>query len=76
MSDDVEVSAWVKIGETSRIDYHVYQDGRVEFCVGGPEGFVLDTDELGLQHLIVHVEQALRAVRDAITGNDEDCAME
>ncbi|MGH3853681.1 MAG: hypothetical protein ACRDR6_09295 [Pseudonocardiaceae bacterium] len=51
-------------------------EGHVEFSVGGPTGFVLSTDEPGLQHLISHAEQALTAAREAIANDDEDCAPE
>ncbi|MGH3717440.1 MAG: hypothetical protein ACRDRI_01095 [Pseudonocardiaceae bacterium] len=74
MRDDVDVSAWVRIDETSRIHYHLSYEGQVEFCVGDSDELVLDTDELGLQHFIAHAEQALRALRDANASDDEDCA--
>ena len=52
----------------------MYPDGQVEFSVGGHDGFVLATSEPGLQNLIVRAEEALRAVRGAITGNDKGSA--
>ena len=68
---DVEISAWIKISDASRIDYSVYRDGQVEFSVGGPGGFVLVTTEGGLRHFMVHAEEALRAAQSAIACNDE-----
>ncbi|MGH3931693.1 MAG: hypothetical protein ACRDTF_17165 [Pseudonocardiaceae bacterium] len=65
---DVEIGAWIKIDDTSRIDYDVYPDGQVEFCLGGNDRFVLVTTELGLQNLITHAGQALQEVRESITS--------
>jgi len=69
---DVLVSAWVKIGDTTSIEYDVFSAGEVEFTVGGRKGFMLVATEGGLQNFLVHAEEALRAVRDAIAQGDED----
>ncbi|MPZ64629.1 MAG: hypothetical protein GEU83_03610 [Pseudonocardiaceae bacterium] len=70
----VEVSAWVKIGDSTDIDYHVFPDGLVEFSIGGRDGFDLVTTEPGLHTLLIHGEEALRAARSALADTDEDCA--
>jgi hypothetical protein len=66
----VEVSAWVKIGSSTSIDYHVFNDGLVEFSIGRGD-FDLVTTERGLHNLLVHGEQALRAARSAIAASAE-----
>lgn len=76
-SPEVLVSAWVKIGDTTRIDYHVFFCEReVEFSVGGHDGFMLATTELGLHHLVDRAQAALREVQGAAARNDETCAAE
>lgn len=60
---DVEVSAWIKIGDSTEIDYDVFADGQIELLIGGRGGFELVTTEQGLQNLLVHLEEALRAAR-------------
>jgi hypothetical protein len=70
---DVGVSAWVKIGDGATIDYHVCDAGEVEFYVGGHDGFVLATSELGLHNLVDHAQEALREVQNAVVRNDEGC---
>ncbi len=60
---DVEVSAWIKIGDSTEIDYDVFADGQIEFSLGGRGGFDLVTTEQGLQHLLAHFGEALRAAR-------------
>lgn len=74
MSDevDVEVSTWVKIGYTSRIEYEVYRDGNVEFSIGDSDRFLLVTSTYGLQNLVAHANEALRAVREATALRNED----
>ncbi len=67
---DIEVSAWIKIGDSTEIDYDVFTDGQIEFSLGGHGGFDLVTTEQGLQHLLVHLEDALRAARRVIVRND------
>ncbi len=49
-------------------------DGQIEFSIGGRDGFDLVTTEQGLQNLIMHLEEALRAARSAITRDDEGSA--
>lgn len=73
MSDevDVEVSAWVKIGDTSRIEYDVYRDGQVQFTIGDGDRFLLATSKYGLQNFVAHANEALRAVREASAHRDE-----
>ncbi|MGH3978946.1 MAG: hypothetical protein ACRDRZ_08085 [Pseudonocardiaceae bacterium] len=71
---DVQISAWIKIGSSTDIDYSVHDDGLVEFSIGGRDGFDLVTTERGLQNLLVHGEDALRMARRAIARNDEGCA--
>jgi hypothetical protein len=73
-SSNVKVSAWIRIGARTKIDYFVSDDGQIEFSIGGRDGFDLVTTEQGLQNLLVHLEEALRAARGAITRNDEDSA--
>ena len=68
---DIEVSAWIKIGDSTEIDYDVFTDGQIEFSLGGRNGFDLVTTEQGLQHLLVHLEDALRTARRVIVRNDE-----
>jgi hypothetical protein len=70
---DVGVSAWVKIGDRATIDYHVCDEGEVEFSVGGRDGFVLATSELGLHNLVDRVQEALREVQSAVVRHDEGC---
>jgi len=70
-SSNVKVSAWIKIGARTKIDYFVSDDGQIEFSIGGRDGFDLVTSEQGLQNLLVHLEEALRAARSAITLHDE-----
>ncbi len=69
----VEVTAWVKIGDRATIDYHVCDEGEAEFYVGGHDGFVLATTELGLHNLVDRAQEALRAVQSAVARNDEGC---
>ncbi len=69
----VKVSAWVKIGDGADIDYDVCNEGEVEFSVGGSDGFVLATTELGLHNLVDRAQEALRAVQSATACNDQDC---
>ncbi len=68
---DVEVSTWIRIGASTDIEYDVFDDGQIELLIGGRGGFELVTTEQGLQNLLVHLEEALRAARSAITPNDE-----
>ena len=70
---DVGVSAWVKIGDRATIDYHVCDEGEVEFSVGGHDGFVLATTELGLHNLVDRAQEALREVQSTVARNDEGC---
>ncbi len=70
----VLVSAWVKIRDTTRIDYHVCREGEVEFAVGGHDGFTLVTTELGLHNLVDRAQAALREVQGAAARNDEGSA--
>ena len=70
-SSNVKVSAWIRIGARTKIDYLVSDDGQIELSIGGRDGFDLVTTEEGLQNLLVHLEKALRAARSAITRNDE-----
>jgi len=65
----VQVGAWVKIGDTTRLDYRVFRDGTVELCVGEDDALMLVTTEHGLRRLLVHADAALRAVQGAIAGN-------
>jgi hypothetical protein len=69
----VEVTAWVKIGDGATIDYHVCDEGEVEFSVGGRDGFVLATSELGLHNLVGRAQEALREVQGAVACNDQGC---
>jgi hypothetical protein len=73
-SSNVKVSAWIKIGARTKIDYFVSDNGQIELSIGGRDGFDLVTTEEGLQNLLVHLEEALRAARSAITRNDEGSA--
>jgi len=76
MSDevDVEISAWIKIGDTSRIEYAVYRDGSAEFTIGDGDRFLLVTTKYGLQNFVAHANEALRAAREAIAHSNEDSA--
>ncbi|MGH3711283.1 MAG: hypothetical protein ACRDRQ_24970 [Pseudonocardiaceae bacterium] len=65
------VSTWVKVCDTTRIDYHVCNEGEVEFSIGGRHGFVLATTELGLHNLADRAQEALREVQSMV--DDEDC---
>ncbi|MGH3669527.1 MAG: hypothetical protein ACRDSH_02660 [Pseudonocardiaceae bacterium] len=62
-SSGVEVTAWVKISDSATIDYHVFEDGLVEFSVGGCEGFDLATTEGGLRILVARAQEALEKVQ-------------
>ncbi len=75
-SSEVLVSAWVKIRDTTRIDYHVCRGREVEFSVGGHDRFMLVTTELGLHNLVERAQAALREVQSAAAHNDETCAAE
>lgn len=68
-----EVSAWVKIGDSATIDYHVCAEGEVEFSVGGHDGFVLATTERGLSNLVDRAQEALREAQSVVARNDERC---
>ncbi|MGH3769420.1 MAG: hypothetical protein ACRDS0_20215 [Pseudonocardiaceae bacterium] len=68
-----EVSAWVKIGDSAAIDYHVCAEGEVEFYVGGHDGFVLATTERGLCNLVDRAQAALREAQRVVACNDECC---
>ena len=70
----VAVTAWVKIGDGAAIDYHVCNEGEVEFDVGGRNGFVLTTSELGLHNLIDRDQEALREVQSVVARNDDGCS--
>ncbi|MGH3821441.1 MAG: hypothetical protein ACRDRA_01135 [Pseudonocardiaceae bacterium] len=69
----VEFSAWVKIGDNATIDYHVFDDGLVEFHVGGRNGFELAATEAGLGNLVDCAQEALHAARTAIARAEERC---
>lgn len=74
IGSDVEVTAWVKIGDSATIDYHVVvNEGQVEFSVGDPDGFDLVTTERGLHNLVTHAQEALREIQDAVARNNEGC---
>ncbi|MGQ0778108.1 MAG: hypothetical protein ACT4NY_27470 [Pseudonocardiales bacterium] len=60
---DLQICAWVKIGDTSEIDYEVAGDGQVEFSIGGCDEFLLVTSEYGLQNFVAHANEAHRATR-------------
>ncbi len=62
----VEVTAWVKIGDGTTIDYHVCGEEEVEFYVGGHDRFVLVTTERGLHNLVDRVQEALREVQNVV----------
>ena len=47
----VQVSAWIKIGESTGVEYDVFDDGQIELLVGGRGGFELVTTEQGLHNL-------------------------
>jgi hypothetical protein len=70
---NVKIGAWVKIGDGVTIDYYVCNEGEVEFSVGGHDGFVLATSELGLRNFVERAQEALREVQSAVARNDEDC---
>ena len=67
----VQVSAWVKIDDSTSIDYHVFDHGQVEFSLGGDVDLV--ATERGLHNLVTHAQEALRAAQDTIARDDEDC---
>ncbi|MGH3694407.1 MAG: hypothetical protein ACRDRX_10565 [Pseudonocardiaceae bacterium] len=69
----VEFSAWVKIGDNTTINYHVFDDGLVEFHVGGQDGFDLVVTEAGLGNLMNCVQEALDAARRVIARDEESC---
>lgn len=70
--EDLLVSAWVRIGDATRVDYDVFPNGTVEFSIGDQEGLALVTTERGLQNFLDHAGQALLAVQEAIASSDED----
>lgn len=70
---DVEVSAWIRIGGATDIAYQVFDDGLVEFCIGGSDGFDLVTTEAGLHNLLVHGKEALHAVQRAVAASTDTC---
>jgi hypothetical protein len=65
----VQVSAWVKIDDSTAIDYHVFDHGQVEFSLGGEVDLV--TTERGLRILVDRAQEALRAVQEAVVRDDE-----
>lgn len=70
----VEISAWVKIDDGATIDYFVCSEGVAEFSIGGHDGFVLATSELGLRNLVDRAREALREVQSALARDDESTA--
>jgi hypothetical protein len=67
----VEVTASVTIGDDVAIEYHVFEDGLVEFRVGGRNGFDLLTTETGLGNFMDRAQEALYAARSAIATDEE-----
>jgi hypothetical protein len=67
----VQVSAWVKIGDSTTIDYHVFDHGSVEFSLGDEVDLV--ATEQGLSTLVDCAQEALRAVQDAVARDEEGC---
>jgi hypothetical protein len=72
-NSSVLVNAFVKLDETTAIDYEVYRDA-VEFTFGGRRGnFLLQTNRDGLKELIVKGTQALLRIESG-EADDEPSA--
>ncbi len=69
-NSDVEVSAWIKIGDSTEIDYDVFADGQIELSLGGHGEFELVTTEELAEPPRPPRGGSSRA-RSAITRNDE-----
>ncbi|MGH3813510.1 MAG: hypothetical protein ACRDUV_13840 [Pseudonocardiaceae bacterium] len=69
------VSAAIEIDSSTRISYHAFRCGLVEFSIGNGE-FDLFATEPGLSNLVDRAQEALREVRIAVARDDESCAPE
>jgi hypothetical protein len=74
-SSNVLVNAFVKLDESTAIDYEVYCDA-VEFTFGGRRGnFLLQTDRSGLRELITKGAEALCQLHERpVLGDDAESA--